>query len=975
MFHSRHYLGARDWNVYALDGLTGQTIWTFPAGGEVSSAPAIGADGTVYVGSWDKKLYALDGATGQKLWEFQTGSAVSSPVMGADGTVYVGADGYYAVDGTTGATRWHLAPDLLSAASSPAIGADGTVYVGSHAGRVYALDGATGRTLWKSQVSEGGYSVGPAIGADGTVYVGAADGVYALCSSSVGGLARSAWPKFQGNAANQGRASVVPGPPRIVNQSKGAIALEGNPMVLRLGTYGTPPLSYEWFFNGQLLAGVTGPRCELAAFTGSQAGVYRARVSNAEGVAESAEMVVALAYQVTLGVVGGGRVSGTSESGAYAAGSVIELTAVPAEGWSFTGWSGDVSSAANPLQLTVDRAWRLTALFGGARPGTKLWEFVTPRATGAIRDHVVGCSPAIATDGTVYVGSLWRQCIQSWNNCYKMGSVYALNGATGQMLWEVPGPAVQSGLAIGASGTLYAPSFQQIPGIADKLYVLDGVNGGRLAAFDSGGVGDVPAIGADGVLYVGTSQGWAYALEGATGRTLWEFHVGGYWVSSPAIGAEETVYLGGGYRTGRVCAVDGRTGQKRWELPVAGEVTSGPAIGWDEIVYVGVSVGPPYSGKVQAVNGATGQAIWESPTGGAVVSSPAIGGDGTVYVGSDDKRLYALDGETGQKRWEFPTGGAVQSSPAIGADGTVYVGSDDGRLYALDGTTGQIRWNFPTGGAVRSSPTIGADGTVYVGSNDGKVYALGSSSVGGLARSPWPKFRHDAQNTGRCPGQPAGIEQQPKRVVLKEGREGRITVEVSGNPAPQMQWFSNGSAIHDGTNATLILPAVGRAMEGRYWLAASNGLGQATSAPISVVVSNVDPESYLRLKWEGGPAGPVSLEATAHLGDLAAWHSISNRPSSSAAQLDVRSDPDAAARFYRLNASEALQLSAAGPLNGWWLAQPASTRIRVEVVSAATGWTNWLVLTDLTLPASPYLFLDLDSRGAPERVYRTTVVP
>ncbi len=52
----------------------------------------------------------------------------------------------------------------------------------------------------------------------------------------------------------------------------------------------------------------------------------------------------------------------------------------------------------------------------GQTPGTKKWEFQT--------GGLVYSSPAIGSDGTVYVGS----------RDYK---VYALNGATGAKNWEV----------------------------------------------------------------------------------------------------------------------------------------------------------------------------------------------------------------------------------------------------------------------------------------------------------------------------------------------------------------------------------------------------------------------------------------------------------------------------------------------------------------------------------------------------------
>jgi len=187
-------------------------------------------------------------------------------------------------------------------------------------------------------------------------------------------------------------------------------------------------------------------------------------------------------------------------------------------------------------------------------------------------------------------------------------------------------------------------------------------------------------------------------------------------------------------------------GDKLWELKTGGPVQSSPAIGADGTVYVGSN-----DKWLYAINGKTEVKLWEFQTGGIVRSSPAIGFDGTVYVGSDDNKLYALSGKTGVKLWEFQTGDSfigVNSSPAISSDSTVYVGSWDKKLYAINGKSGVKLWEFQTGGNVVSSPTIGSDGTVYVGSDDNKLYAIKTNRKG-HAKSPWPMFGQNAQRTGR----------------------------------------------------------------------------------------------------------------------------------------------------------------------------------------------------------------------------------
>jgi hypothetical protein len=73
-------------------------------------------------------------------------------------------------------------------------------------------------------------------------------------------------------------------------------------------------------------------------------------------------------YPLTMTVIGEGIVSEEIISAGrttteYTSGSIIQLTAVPSDGWGFSGWSGTVSSIENPIQLTVDEAKSITSTF------------------------------------------------------------------------------------------------------------------------------------------------------------------------------------------------------------------------------------------------------------------------------------------------------------------------------------------------------------------------------------------------------------------------------------------------------------------------------------------------------------------------------------------------------------------------------------------------------------------------------------
>ena len=122
------------------------------------------------------------------------------------------------------------------------------------------------------------------------------------------------------------------------------------------------------------------------------------------------------------------------------------------------------------------------------KPGTVLWEFKTGRG--------VISSPAIGSDGTVYVGSEDKK-------------LYAINGKSGVKLWEFETEGrVDSSPAIGSDGTVYVGSFD------NKLYAINGKSGVKLWEFETGGVvNSSPAIGSDGTVYVGSWDNKLYAIK------------------------------------------------------------------------------------------------------------------------------------------------------------------------------------------------------------------------------------------------------------------------------------------------------------------------------------------------------------------------------------------------------------------------------------------------------------------------------
>lgn len=73
--------------------------------------------------------------------------------------------------------------------------------------------------------------------------------------------------------------------------------------------------------------------------------------------------VVTPQYTVTTAVSGSGTVALSPTGGTYTAGTVVTVTATPANGFVFSGWSGGLTGTTNPASLTVNANVTVTATF------------------------------------------------------------------------------------------------------------------------------------------------------------------------------------------------------------------------------------------------------------------------------------------------------------------------------------------------------------------------------------------------------------------------------------------------------------------------------------------------------------------------------------------------------------------------------------------------------------------------------------
>lgn len=206
-----------------------------------------------------------------------------------------------------------------------------------------------------------------------------------------------------------------------------------------------------------------------------------------------------------------------------------------------------------------------------------------------------------------------------------------------------------------------------------NLYAMVASNGRSMWSFSADApIRTKPYVYEDIIIF-GTDIGEILGVT-LSGERKWSRKVKRSTESSPIVDDREALcYIGS--HDGFLYALDVSTGFITWRFRTAGPVISSPTI-YDKYVIVG-----SVDGNVYGVDLVTGREKWRFATEGPIVSSPVVRNQ-TVYIGGTDKHLYCLDAKNGKEIWKFQSDGKITSTPYL-AEELVIFGALDNTVYAL----------------------------------------------------------------------------------------------------------------------------------------------------------------------------------------------------------------------------------------------------------------------------------------------------
>ncbi len=235
---------------------------------------------------------------------------------------------------------------------------------------------------------------------------------------------------------------------------------------------------------------------------------------------------------------------------------------------------------------------------------------------------------------------------------------------------------------------------------------------------------------------------------------------------------------------------------------------------------------------------------------------------------------------------------------------------------------------------------------------------------------------------------PPQILNQPSDVVTLAGSDVRFEIEASGTAPLAYQWRHDSLPLAQGTARTLLLANVQATDLGAYDVVVANGVGAVTSkvATLSFYVPvEIIRQPANQAAVPGGPAG-FTVELSGPGPFTYQWQfNGTDLPGATQPTLAWEAVSWLNAGTYRVTVthprgsvtSDPVVLTVLG-LNwyaGLSIGGPVGARYRVEYANALGDTNLWIAVTNIVLPASPFLWVDPDSPAATKRFYRAIREP
>ena len=578
------------------------------------------------------------------------------------------------------------------------------------------------------------------------------------------------------NAGSGGKCAPSPGPPLIASQPVNQTAAVGGAATFAVAASGTPPLAYQWNFDGTNISGATNVSLTLANVQLTNAGNYAVTVTNAFGstISSNATLLVGFAPGITTQPASQTNLVGTTATFAVVAGGSTPLSYQ----WSKNGANITGATSTNFTVLNVQTndagtySVAITNAFGSIISSNAMLTVLSPPViiVQPTNQSVVVNNSAtftVVASGTLPLSYQW-----SFNSTN-------LVGATNASLTLANVQLTQSGN--------YSVLVTNIYGSAQSSNALLTVNSSSCDPEPSGLVSWWPAEGNANDI-IGTNNG---VLEGGLGFAPGEVGQAFFFNNTNndvKVPASSSLNVGAG---------NGFT-LEAW-IDCTNVAQLNPIFEWnkaDGTTYWGVH-------------------FYVGPTGPGSLFADIVDSGGTWHY------FYSPNGVVASNVFQHV---ALTYDKATGT-ATMYCNGAIVARSTLGTFTPQTTYSLYLGKRPGPDALYSFAGLL----DEPSIYnrALSSNEIAAI---------YNAGSAGKCPAPPI-ILAQPTNQTVMAGATATFSVKVNGSAPFFYQWSFSGMNLPGATNASLTLTNVQFAQAGAYSVLVANAAGSTNSANATLTVN------------------------------------------------------------------------------------------------------------------------------------------